>query len=114
MYKESPTEGGIPGPITMRMPAQHSDVTVTMQKGVVRGKSVPALYAWINSTRTNLVDKKDIQVELCDENGDAVIVYKVINAFPTSLEAPTFDANSNDASIESLQLMADRISIEEV
>ncbi len=111
-YKESPTEGGIPGPVTMRMPAQSSDVTVTLQKGVVRGKSM-ALFNWINSIQTNLVDKKDVSIELCDENGDAVFVWKVINAFPTGLEAPTFDAASNDASLESLTLMADRVIMEE-
>ena len=111
-YKESPTEGGIPGPITMRMPAQSSDITVTLQKGVVRGKSI-ILFNWINSIQTNLVDKKDISIELCDENGDAVYIWKVINAFPTGLEAPTFDAVSNDASLESLTLMADRVIMEE-
>lgn len=111
-YKESSTEQGNPGPVTMRMPAQGSDISVTLQKGVVRKKSI-ALFEWINSIQTNLVDKKDISIELCDENGDAVIIWKVINAFPTSLEAPTFDAASNDASIESMTLMADRVTIEE-
>lgn len=112
-YKESPTEGGQPGPVTMRMPAQHSDVSVSMQKGIVVGKSVPVLYEWINSTRINQVEKKDIQIRLLDENGAAVISWTVINAFPTGLEAPTFDASSNDAAIESLSLMADRIIMEE-
>lgn len=112
-YKESPTEGGTPGPVVMRMPGQSSDVTITLQKGVVRGKSI-ALFNWLNSIQTNLVDKKDISIELCDENGDAVFVWKVINAFPTGLEAPTFDAASNDASLESMTLMADRVTVEEV
>lgn len=112
-YKESPVDGGAPGPVTMRMPAQSSDITITLQKGVVRGKSI-TLYNWINSIQTNLVDKKDINIELCDENGAAVFVWKVINAFPTGLEAPTFDASSNDASIQSLTLMADRVTMEEL
>jgi phage tail-like protein len=37
----------------------------------------------------------------------------VVNAFPTKLDAPTFDAKSNDAAIESMELAADFISIEE-
>lgn len=112
-YKESPVGGDAPGPVVMRMPAQSSDITVTLQKGIVRGKSI-ALYNWINSIQTNLVDKKDVNIELCDENGAAVFVWKIINAFPTGLDAPTFDANSNDASIESLTLMADRVTMEEL
>ena len=112
-YKESPIESGMPGPRFMRMPAQIEPVNITLKKGVVRGKSVPALYKWINSIQINQLEKRDIFVRLMDENGDAVISWKVINAFPTKLDAPSFDANSNDAAIESMELMADGIAIEE-
>ena len=52
-------------------------------------------------------------MRLCDENGDPVISWKVANAFPTKLEAPTFDANSNDAAVESMELTADSVTMEE-
>jgi phage tail-like protein len=112
-YKESPVESGAPGPRVMRMPAQATDVKVTLKKGVVRGSSITTLYKWINATQINQIDKKDIYVRLCDEKGDAVISWKVINAFPTKLTAPTFDAKSNDAAIESMELMGDGVTIEE-
>jgi phage tail-like protein len=113
-HKESPVDGSAAGPVEMRMPAQHSDVTITLQKGVVVGKSVSALYNWISGIQTNLVEKKNILIDLCNEEGAPVVRWKVINAFPTSLEAPTFDATTNDVAIESLQLMADRLEMEEV
>ena len=112
-YKESPTAGGAPGPRVMHMPAQATPANITLTKGIVRGKSVPVLFAWINSIQINLVEKKDIFVRLCDESGAAVISWKVINAFPTKLNAPTFSANANDVAIESMVLMADGVSIEE-
>lgn len=112
-YKESPVESGIPGPRVMHMPAQAPASTVTLKKGIVRGASVAALYNWISSTQLNQAEKKDIFVRLCDENGDPVISWKINNAFPTKLEAPTFDANSNDVAIESMELTADGVSMEE-
>jgi len=112
-YKESPVESGSPGPRVMRMPAQQTDVKITLKKGVVRGSSVPILFKWINATQINQSEKKDIFVRLCDEKGDAVISWKVINAFPTKLTAPTFDAKSNDAAIETMELVGDGVSIEE-
>ena len=112
-YKESPTEAGTPGPRTMHMPAQSTPPTISLKKGVVRGTSVAALYGWISTIQTNLVEKKDIFVRLCDENGDAVLSWKVMNAFPTKLEAPAFTAESNDVAVESLELMADDVAIEE-
>ena len=112
-YKESPVEGGVPGPRVMNMPAQPTATTVTLKKGIVRGASVAALYSWINATQLNQTEKKDIFVRLCDENGDPVISWKVTNAFPTKLDAPTFDANSNDVAVESIELTADGVTMEE-
>ena len=97
----------------MRMPAQRGDIKITLKKGVIRGASVSTFFKWISSTQINQIEKKDIYVRLCDEKGDAVISWKVINAFPTKLDAPTFDAKSNDAAIESMELMGDGITIEE-
>jgi phage tail-like protein len=112
-YKESPTESGAPGPRVMHMPAQRSASTVTLKKGVVLGASVTTLYGWISGIQTNQVEKKDIHIRLCDEKGDAVISWKVTNAFPTKLDAPAFSANSNEVAVESMELTADGISIEE-
>lgn len=112
-YKESPVESGAPGPRVMQMPAQRSAPTITLKKGIVIGTSVATLYSWISGIQTNQVEKKDIQIRLCDENGDVVISWKVINAFPTKLDAPSFDANSNDVAVESMELTADSVSIEE-
>ena len=112
-YKESPVASGVPGPRVMYMPAQATATNITLKKGVVRGTSVAALYGWITGTQTNQIEKKDIFVRLCDENGDPVISWKVANAFPTKLDAPTFDANSTDVAVESMELMADGVSVEE-
>ena len=112
-YKESPVGSGSPGPRVMHMPAQATATNITLKKGLVRKKSVETFYQWINSMQINQIEKKDIYVRLLDESGDPVISWKVINAFPTKLDAPTFDANSNDAAIESMELMADGVFIEE-
>lgn len=112
-YKESPTAGGAPGPRMMIVPGQRNPAKITLKKGVVRGASTKQLYGWIKTAAINQVEKKDLFIRLCDEDGQAVITWKVVNAFPTKLDAPTFDAKSNDAAIESMELTADFVSIEE-
>jgi phage tail-like protein len=111
-YKESPVET-MAGPRTVHMPAQSTAPTITLKKGLVRGKSLKVLYGWIQTVQINLIEKKDIFIRLCDEKGAPVISWKVANAFPTKLSAPTFDAKSNDAAIETLELKADFITVEE-
>lgn len=112
-YKESPVESGAPGPRVMHMPAQGTPANLTLKKGLVSGTSVPVLYAWIASTQTNQIDKKDIFIRLCDESGAPLVTWSVIDAFPTKLDAPTFGADSNDVAVESMELMASSVSIEE-
>lgn len=109
-YKES--AAGL-GPKVVHMPAQGTPANISLKKGFVSGVSVPVLFDWINSIALNRVDKKDIYIRLCDENGKAIVSWKVINAFPTKLEAPSFTADSNDIAIESMDLMADGVSMEE-
>jgi phage tail-like protein len=111
-YKESPVSA-TPGPRTMHMPAQVTPPTITLKKGLVREKSLQSLYAWIQTVATNQIDKRDIFVRLCDEQGAPVISWKILNAFPTKLTAPTFDAKSNDVAIETMELKADAITMEE-
>lgn len=110
-YIESALKG--PGPRYMLMPGQPKTTTLTMKKGVVAGVSVGVLYEWINTVALNRVVKKDIMIRLCDENGDAVISWKVLNAFPNQLDAPSFTASSNEVAIESMQLTADNIIVEQ-
>jgi phage tail-like protein len=110
-YKESSTESGKVSPRVFHMPSQLTPPTITLKKGLVPAKSQPALYDWINSIKINQVEKKDITVSLCDETGKAVVSWTVTNAFPTKLDAPTFDSNSNDVAIESMELMAEGIAV---
>jgi len=112
-YKESPVAAGAAGPRVMHMPAQANPTTVTLKKGIVRKASVGALYSWISGIQTNQVEKKDVFVRLCDETGAPVISWRVVNAFPTKLDAPSFTADSNDAAVESMELTADGVFIEE-
>jgi phage tail-like protein len=110
-FKQSPTASGKVGPQILYMPSQPTVVNITLKKGLVRGGSISTLYTWINSTAINQIQKKDIVVRLMDEAGNAVISWTVINAFPTKLDAPTFDANSNDVAVESMSLTADGVTV---
>ncbi len=94
-----------------RMPGLSSDLKFTMKKGIIKADS--KLYNWVNSIRLTTVEKKNILISLMDEKGEApVVTWKVTNAFPVKLDAPAFNAKTNDVAIESLELMADDLKIE--
>jgi phage tail-like protein len=111
-YKESRTDEGA-GPLVRHMPGQGTPASVTLKKGFVSDTSLTELYGWISKNKLNITEKKDISIQLIDEEGSATVTWKVINAFPKQLDAPTFSADSSEVAIESMELMADDVVIEE-
>ena len=93
------------------MPGMMSELKFTMKKGIIKGDS--RLYDWINSIRITTVEKKNVTISLMNETSEApVVTWKVKNAFPVKLDAPTFNATSNEVAVESLELMADDLKVE--
>jgi len=77
---------------------------VTLKKGIIKGGK--QLYDWIKS-----MDTRNLDISLCDENGNAVVTWHIGKAVPLKLAAPSFQANSNEVAIETFDLMAARISL---
>lgn len=93
------------------MPGILQKASITLSKGVFRGPN--ALYDWINGISLNRVEKKDLMISLTDESGSEVLVtWNVLNAFPTGLTAPSFDASSSEVAIQELTLEADRVTMQ--
>ncbi|RAY96042.1 phage tail protein [Enterobacter cloacae] len=93
------------------MPGQIQKVSITLSKGVFAGKNV--LYDWISSISLNKVEKKDLMISLTNESGSELLVtWNVLNAFPTGLTSPSFDATSNDIAVQQITLEADRVTMQ--
>ena len=92
------------------MPGQMKAVNVTLKKGIVRADS--KLFNWVSTVALNTVQKEDIAISLIDESDQPVVKWTVYNAFPKKLDAPGFNAGSNEVAIESMELMADRLDVE--
>jgi phage tail-like protein len=80
-------------------------VPLTLKRGIVQG--MPQLRAWLEQG-----DVRPFSVSLCDENGDAVVTWRVQKAVPTKLEAGDLRASASEAAVETLILMAAGIAVE--
>jgi phage tail-like protein len=85
--------------------AQQNPIEFTLKRGVVAKRS--NLYNWLTDNKA-----KDIFIDLCDELGNAIIQWKVINALPLKIEAPAFSSDSNSIALESVEVVAEDLSIE--
>ena len=94
------------------IPGMRQPIKLTMKRGVVKGNDV--LYGWLHGAYADPFKsaKRDILIDLCDETGTAIVRWKVQGALPTKIDAPTFDANSNEAAIETLEVVAHDLQVE--
>ena len=94
------------------IPGMRQPTKLTLKRGVVQGSDF--LAGWLRDTYDNPFKnaEKDIVIDLCDEAGKPVVRWAVKGALPVKLDAPTFDANSNDVAIETLELVAHEIKID--
>jgi phage tail-like protein len=82
-------------------------VKLVLKKGLM--KNGDFLQQWLTESYTNpfsATAKRDVIIDLCDETGLPVIRWKVIDALPVKLDAPTFSASSNEIAITSMELIA--------
>ena len=82
-------------------------VPITLKKGTISG--INFLYDWLQDKQNS---QRIMQVSLCDEQGHPVVSWHAGKVIPVKLEAAGFDVNSNDVSIESLEVMAANISLQ--
>lgn len=89
------------------IPGMRQPIRVTLKQGLT--KNADFLQKWLNKSYLqpwSITVRCDILIDLCDEAGLPVIRWKLKQALPTKLEAPTFTASSNEAAIISMELIA--------
>ena len=95
------------------VPGLARPVSVTLKRGVTRSGNY--LQGWLEAASHGSIGagvKRDVLIDLCDEEGKPVIRWTVSAAMPVKLEAPSFNAASNDVAIASLELVAPKVMVE--
>jgi len=79
-------------------------VTVTLERGTTIGGA--DLYEWVESK-----DSRSLEIHLCDQTGAPVVSWRVAKALAVKLSASTYDAQTNEVAIETLELKAAGITL---
>jgi len=78
---------------------QRKPIRLHLKRGIIQHRSF--LYDWLTSEL-----KKDVRIDLCDEEGMPIVTWEVYRALPLKLDAPSFNVNSSEVAIENLELIA--------
>jgi phage tail-like protein len=83
---------------------------ITLKRGVVKHDN--DFYKWWNTVALNTVERRDVIVSLLDEAHQPVMVWKVMNAWPSKITSTDLKADGNEIAIETLELAHDGLSIQ--
>lgn len=103
-------DGASPIYSTRKMPGIPKFGNITMKRGVMPKDN--KFYDWINKTKLNKVERKDLTISLLNENHEPVMTWKAVNAFPVKVEGPGLKAAGNEVAIESIEIAHEGLTIE--
>jgi phage tail-like protein len=94
---------------TVKMPGIKKTVNVTMKKGVF--KSDDKFWDWFNQIKMNTIKRVPVTISLLDESGSATMVWTLSNAWPTKITGTDLKSDSNEVTVESIELAHEGLTI---
>jgi phage tail-like protein len=93
-----------------KMPGIPKFGNITMKRGIIEKDN--EFYAWLNTTKLNTVERRDLTISLLNENHEPVVTWKAVRAFPVKIEGPGLKATGNESAIESLEVAHEGLTVE--
>ena len=104
--------GAMPDHTKIKMSGQKKFSNISLKRGVVATDN--EFFAWINSTKMNKPERRDLTISLLNEEHIPVMTWKITNAWPIKVEGPGLKADGNEVAIETIELAHEGLKIETV
>lgn len=93
---------------TIKMPGLRKFTDVTLKKGTFTGDV--AFFNWFNEIQLNTIARKNVQIMLLNEKGEAQIIWTLTNAFPKQVQGTDLNSSSSEVAVETLVLAHEGIA----
>jgi phage tail-like protein len=94
---------------TIKMPGLKKYGNITLKKGMVQN-SKDAM-GFFSKIKLNTIERNTVTIKLLDEKGNATMLWKLINAFPTKITGADLKADGNEMAIETMELAHEGLQI---
>ena len=103
-------EGNSPEYSKIKMPGMQKFGNITLRRGTFRSDN--EFYQWFNTISLNTVERRDIIINLLNEEHEPVISWKVKNAWPVKVQSTDLKSDAGEAAIETLELAHEGLVIQ--
>ncbi len=69
-------------------------------------------YEWMNATRMNTPDRRNITITLLNDESEPIVVWTIINAWPSKIQSTDLKAESTEIAIESVTVKHEGLTTE--
>ena len=103
-------EGSSPEYSKIKMPGMQKFSNITMKRGTFNSDN--EYYEWWNSVKLNTIERRDITINLLNEEHEPVVTWKVKNAWPTKVQSTDLKGDGNETAIESVEIVHEGLVIQ--
>jgi phage tail-like protein len=103
-------DGASPEYSKIKMPGMREFGNITFKRGVFSNDN--EFYNWFDTISLNTVERRDITINLLNENHEPVVTWKVKNAFPLKIQSTDLKADGNEVAIEQLDIAHEGLVIQ--
>lgn len=103
-------DGNSPDYSTIKMPGLHKYNNITLKRGIMKGDN--EFFKWMNTVKLNTIERRNLTISLLNEEHEAVMVWKAVNAFPVKVEGPGLKASGNEVAVESIELAHEGLTLQ--
>ncbi len=102
--------GASPEYSKVKMPGMQKFSNITLKRGTFATDN--EYFAWWNTVKLNTIERRDITINLLNEEHEPVVTWKVKNAWPTKIQATDLKADGNEVAIESMEIVHEGLIIQ--
>lgn len=95
-------------PYMRKLPGLIKFGDITLKRGYTLNRE---LWTWRKSTLDGLTERKNCSVTLLDEARQPAVRWNIYDAFVKKLEFPSLNASTNEAAVETVELVCERIEL---
>jgi len=94
---------------TVKMPGLLKYGNVTLKKGIF--KDDKAMWEKFKALNMNTIKRETILISLLDEEGNVVMSWTLLNAFPVKITITDMKSDANEVALESIELAHEGLSV---
>ena len=103
-------DGSSPEYSKIKMPGMQKYSNVTLKRGTFNSDN--EYYQWWNTVKLNTIERRDITINLLNEEHEPVVTWKLKNAWPTKMQSTDLKGDGNETAIESIEIVHEGLVVQ--